>query len=677
MVVRRMVQARKIAIIDDDLASVEVLVVLLRKAGHDVHYFYDGLSAYDFVRTAQPDLVVSDMLMPKLHGLDLCRRLKSDPQLRHIPVVLMTGVYRDPRHKSQITEAGADAFFTKPFDLGRTVNQLQALLGEVPLEIVQEEVREEVAAVMRAYMEALPGKIQEVELLLERLQTQGSVDALAYLHLQVHSLAGSSATFGLGGLSKWASAASAYLRNLLDRGQVLTQVEFAQIRGFVHEMKFEVPGQSGQKRPVSSAVAHTLGHGHPNPRRRRVFLVEPNLAMASEITLELELYGFEVRHFLDEEQLYADRSGQATDAIVMAFEMPEGQLIRVREHPIYRLTPLILISDERSMNARLAAVRVGGDAFLGRPLDTGVLVAKLHELTHPRRFQELRVLLVNSQREEAEALSRVLAQAEMTVKLVTDPLAVMEPLDTFSPDVVIVDMDLTGCSGVELVRLIHQDESHLGLAILLLVSEENPLRLEELYGEGVEDVLVKPVKPGQLVARITHRCKRFMALRLHLVRDGLTGLLNPSSVLHYLGLELDRARRRKGMVSVALIDIDMLGRLNEMLGPLAGNVAIRGLAGMLIRRLRSSDVVGRFEGPAMIVVLPETHAAQADSVAHAIVADFAKLALHVDDQEFYATCSCGIATYPRYKDLAGLVEAARGALQKAKDLGGNRICLAD
>ncbi len=670
-----MVQARKIAVIDDDLASVEVLVKLLRKAGHDVHYFYDGLAAYDYVRAAQPDLVVSDMLLPKLHGLDLCRRLKGDTQLRHIPVALMTGVYRDPRHKSQITQAGADAFFTKPFDLGRTVNLLQSLLGDVPLEVVQEEVREEVAVVMRAYLEALPGKLQEVELLLERLQVQGSADALAYLHLQVHSLVGSSATFGLGALSKWSSAASAYLRNLLDRGQALTQVEFTQIHDFIHEMKLEVPGQSGQKRPVSSAVAHTLGH--PNPRRRRVFLVEPNLSMASEITLELELYGFDVRHFIDEEQLYADRSGQATDALVMAFEMPEGQLIRVREHPIYRLTPLVLLSDERSMNARLAAVRIGGDAFLGRPLDTGVLVAKLHELTHPRRFQELRVLLVNSQREEADALSRVLVQAEMTVKVVTDPLAVMEPLDTFSPDVVIVDMDLTGCSGVELVRLIHQDESHLGLAILLLVSEENPLRLEELYGEGVEDVLVKPVKPGQLVARITHRCKRFMALRLHLVRDGLTGLLNPSSVLHYLGLELDRARRRKGRVSIALIDIDLLGRLNEMLGPLAGNVAIRGLASMLIRRLRSSDVVGRFEGPAMIVVLPETHAAQADSVAHAIVADFAKLALHVDDQEFYATFSCGIATYPRYKDLAGLVEAARGALQKAKDLGGNRLCIAD
>jgi CheY-like chemotaxis protein len=42
-----MVQARKIAVIDDDLASVEVLVKLLRKAGHDVHYFYDGLAAYD------------------------------------------------------------------------------------------------------------------------------------------------------------------------------------------------------------------------------------------------------------------------------------------------------------------------------------------------------------------------------------------------------------------------------------------------------------------------------------------------------------------------------------------------------------------------------------------------------------------------------------------------------
>lgn len=670
-----MVQGKTIAIIDDDLASVEVLVKFLRKAGHQVHYFYDGRSGLDFVKANKPDLVLSDMLLPKIHGLDLCRRIKESRALENIPVALMTGVYRDPRHKAEVTQAGADAFFTKPFDLERTVNALQKLMGEGSLEVVHEEVKEEIETVVRAYLAALPGKLMELDLLLERLEDLGgNRDALAYLHLQVHALAGSSATFGFNQLSKWAAATSAYLKNLLDMERVPNAAEYEQLRTYLVEMRYNAPIDDEPKPTAARIDAPHLVPGPPDSQRRLVYLVEPNLGLANELTLELELFGFRVKRFADEFELSSQRK-EAPDALIMAFEMPEGQLISVRKHPLLRTVPLIFLSSDDGMNARLTAVRVGGDAFLTKPLDTGILVGKVHEITHVRRITPARILIVSAHRESAESMARTLGHAEMIARVISDHLLVMDLLRSFSPDMVVVDENITGCSGVELVKLIHQDDSLKGIAILMLTEDPNPLQHENLLEIGVDDILIKPVKPGTLVTRVAHRGNRFRELRSLMVRDGLTGLLNPSSMLHSMGQELERVRRRNGEMAVAIFDIDQLSRLNQLMGHTAGNIAIRGLAGMLSRRLRNSDVVGRYEGPAILVLFPDTSGAQASAVVSNILKDFARVLQHADTHEFYATFSCGISAYPRYKDSGALLEAAREGLRKAKNLGGNRTVL--
>ena len=116
----------RILIADDDPQMRELLLGLVQDLGYDARAVPDGTAAVAAVTATPPDLVLSDVGMPGLSGFDLCRRLKSDPATRLIPVVLITAIGEE--YKSAGIEAGADDFLSKPFQLGELRVRMRSLL---------------------------------------------------------------------------------------------------------------------------------------------------------------------------------------------------------------------------------------------------------------------------------------------------------------------------------------------------------------------------------------------------------------------------------------------------------------------------------------------------------------------------------------------------------------------
>jgi len=104
-----------VLVVDDVAANRELLEALLGDLGHDVRVVGDGEAALAAVAFEEPDLILLDIEMPKLDGLEVCRRIKGDPRLRLVPVVLLTARADRPTRLAGIA-AGADDFLTKPFD---------------------------------------------------------------------------------------------------------------------------------------------------------------------------------------------------------------------------------------------------------------------------------------------------------------------------------------------------------------------------------------------------------------------------------------------------------------------------------------------------------------------------------------------------------------------------------
>lgn len=118
----------KIVVADDDV-DVRMLVALkLRHSGYDVVDVGDGAAALEACREERPDLVVLDLMMPVMSGLEACRAIKAEPGLADVPVVLLTARAQNTDVDAGLA-VGADAYVTKPFSPKELAARVESLLG--------------------------------------------------------------------------------------------------------------------------------------------------------------------------------------------------------------------------------------------------------------------------------------------------------------------------------------------------------------------------------------------------------------------------------------------------------------------------------------------------------------------------------------------------------------------
>lgn len=119
---------KKVLIADDEQNIVISLEFLLRREGFEVLVASDGVDALAKLRAEKPDLVLLDVMMPKMNGFDVCQALRADPDLAGTRVLMLTAKGRETE-VSKGLGLGADAYMTKPFSTKELVVQVRALLG--------------------------------------------------------------------------------------------------------------------------------------------------------------------------------------------------------------------------------------------------------------------------------------------------------------------------------------------------------------------------------------------------------------------------------------------------------------------------------------------------------------------------------------------------------------------
>ncbi|HZX11464.1 MAG TPA: response regulator [Acidobacteriota bacterium] len=119
----------KIVIVDDDRITRALLEKILIMKGFWVYSAKDGEEGLELAKKEDPSLVISDMLMPKLHGYDLCREIKNSDETKHIKVLLMTAVYKNNLAiKQQAKDCGAEDVISKPIDMDLMLKRIYELL---------------------------------------------------------------------------------------------------------------------------------------------------------------------------------------------------------------------------------------------------------------------------------------------------------------------------------------------------------------------------------------------------------------------------------------------------------------------------------------------------------------------------------------------------------------------
>jgi DNA-binding response OmpR family regulator len=120
--------SKKVLIADDEPNIVISLEFLLRREGFEVLVAVDGEEALVKARAERPDLVLLDVMMPKMNGFDVCQALRADPELASMRVLMLTAKGRETE-VSKGLGLGADGYMTKPFSTKDLVAQVRVLLG--------------------------------------------------------------------------------------------------------------------------------------------------------------------------------------------------------------------------------------------------------------------------------------------------------------------------------------------------------------------------------------------------------------------------------------------------------------------------------------------------------------------------------------------------------------------
>ena len=544
------------------------------------------------------------------------------------------------------------------------------------------EIEERLTAIRKQYTHELPERIRRAREAWAALRADIACRAhLEALYGAIHTLVGSGATFGYRGVSDAALSLDAILQPVVESGTPPTRDQIAPIAALLDRLERASTARDDTP-PVGSSDAPAA---FEDEEARRIFVVDSDAGRARTWSVELAQFGYAIESYSSVDAVDAVDgivAGRRPSAIIVDMTLPDGRLAnaetvaRLRARFDSRVS-VIFTATRGDFAARLNAVRAGADAFFTRPVEIGDFVERLDVLTGRSLPEPYRVLVVENDATMADYYASVLNQAGMVAEALTDPTKVLERIAAFFPDIVLTDLYLPGCSGLDLAKVIRQQNVYAAMPLVFLSAERREDKQLTAMSLGGDAFLTKPVRTEQLIASIVSRAERSRIVRSMMVRDSLTGLLNHSRLKEQLAIEVARAKRTGAPLAFAMLDIDHFKSVNDTYGHPTGDRVLKSLAQVLMRSLRKTDVIGRYGGEEFGVVLVNADGARAKTIIDEVRANFANLRNRDNGKQFSVTFSGGVAEFPLCGDDTTLNETADKALYEAKNGGRNRVVLAD
>jgi diguanylate cyclase (GGDEF)-like protein len=437
--------------------------------------------------------------------------------------------------------------------------------------------------------------------------------------------------------------------------------------------------QITEKRSVPSGGADTGETGKEREIRwrkpRDIWLIagETHAGIAS-LAEQLGFFGFRIQR-----ATWHDPVPQATSPLaVLCFPPPQGYgglqrdfIGKLRsQHPA---SQIICLSVARLLPAMVELLRAGADVTVEPGEEVADILATVFDIARSREQEPCRVLLVDDSPTSAAVVRKALEQHGIENQHVGNPEQLLETIEAYRPDLVLMDMHMPHCNGVEATRVMRQLSAYGTVPVVYLSSERDIGMQVEALRLGGDQFLNKPCNPLLLASVVKTKIARHREMQRATLHDGLTGLLNHSAAKSQLEELLKAMNAENDCLSVAMLDIDNFKSINDTYGHPVGDQVIRSLAWLLRGRLRATDIIGRYGGEEFLVVLRGAKVDDATAVLNRIRTDFSRMPHACPGGQLSATFSGGLASFPQYAGAVELTRLADDALLIAKHNGRNCI----
>jgi diguanylate cyclase (GGDEF)-like protein len=621
-----------ILVVEDEAGIARMIQVLLEARGFGALVTHSGDEALRCAAEHDVDLVLLDVMMPGMDGYEVCRRLKSDPRGRHVPVVMLTA--KDAVRDMVLgLEIGADEYITKPFNTDELIARIKVLLRMQGMSAELLRRNRELQALNSVALSV--SRSLSLEQILEGALA-GTLDSLGLDCGLVHLIEPRSGELELRAQQgppppdevRRLPRGKSWAWQVLEAEEPLVLLDAGQAAGLGR------PGRTPAEPLAGVALrfqARRLGVLTVVGRPGQEFTAEElGLlgAIARQVSLALEnaqLYSQSRRKAQEFEALY-----QVSRAMASSLELQE-----------------ILERISRSVSGLLE----------GRAMALMLLGPDGHSLTTVAGY--------NLPEETPEMAGRA-AWSSPSVAAVREkrPIAIGE---------------LGSDDGyAEWVAAVTARGYRSFLAIPLIV-QDRALGCMNVYGTdphnfGEDEVQLFSTFASQAAVSIEN-ARLFEETRQLAITDPLTGLANHRQFYNQLSREVRRAQRYERPLSLLMLDLDLFKQFNDRYGHLAGDQALREVAEVLRQNARSVDILARYGGEEFALILPETDLKRATSQAErvrAAVATFPFLGAGAGPGSL--SVSIGVAAlHGKMRKGQELVHDADQALYRAKAQGRNRI----
>ncbi len=513
------------------------------------------------------------------------------------------------------------------------------------------------------------GKI--IEMLSHLAQNPSNAEVIEQLSRQFHWLAGSGSMYGYPAVSAMGSEGEDYCNKLLRDNSRPPKADVDKLKTLLNQLANEFTVND------DAAETTSLGAARGGLGRSEIVIIDENQTDLSLLCKLVEEGGMTFRTARTMATGINELVREMPDGLIVEIPLPDGDAYELVEH--VRTLPggediaIIIVSKQTGFLDKVRSIHCGADAHFEKPVDMKAMLRRMRYLLDKRRQEAPRILSVEDDPDQAAFIRAFLESAGYQVRTCTDPKNFDSFISSFNPDLVLLDVMLPGMTGYELARYLRQDERHATLPVVFLTTQGNIEARIEAARSGGDDHLVKPVPPALLLSSVSARLERSRFLKTLLHKDGLTNLLNHSSFMEQAQMTIAQQKRKSSFTALILIDVDYFRSINERHGYPGGDKVLVALSLLLRKRLRQSDIIGRYGGDEFGIIAEGIDEQEALTLAARLLADFAGTShstpLHAG---FFATCSAGISVLDsKTMDLDKWMQSAFSALAAAKQAGRN------
>jgi two-component system, cell cycle response regulator DivK len=505
-----------ILIVEDTPVNMKVVRVLLTRHGFDVHTAGTAEEALAVLRQFHPELILTDVQLPGMSGLDLTRKLKSDPSTRDIIVLALTA-FAMKKDELNAYAAGCDGYITKPIDT-RTLPEIIRKYLHRGHPAAEQAAEEEVDAasldeIRREFL--VEGARQSGQL----MRTFGAGFDAVEARVTAHRWAGAAGSVGYPEITRTARE----LETVLEQNGSGSSQRVRELLERLERMFAE--GQTAEPQHIRPMAADSAPQSEPADETLGLLAARqeaPSPAVLSALSgKRFALAGFP--------QIDGSRLAKALD-VCQAFSrdlgsgtMPDAETIRPFDVIVLNVTsdtpaipawnkPVLIIGPREAL-VRLQPAHNGAEDFLFSPWTTEEVILRAFFAVSraaqgrvpqaaPAAGGKRRVVVADDDSTIRALVEGAVGNAGFECRVSTDGQAALELIRSWQPDMAVLDVNMPNRSGFEVLSAVRNDPLTREIRVILLTARQQETDVIRGFGLGADDYVIKPFSPMELIARM-------------------------------------------------------------------------------------------------------------------------------------------------------------------------------